>query len=186
VRGLMPSTTGQGSPFDRDCRGRRRRRLAASLLAVAALFSIGAIAAPPRASAGGQVFRSDAWVTECEPGAAACSITAPFSDEQDGHQGSFALVVMLQAGGVAIVGRPYPTRAVLRVDRNRAIECRETRYCLFPGGEAGAFIKELTTGSLVYVDVFAGRAAFHFSLTTKGYRAGLAKIGAWGYRFPDK
>lgn len=170
----------------RPSRGRLGQIAAAWCAGIAALLGLATAALAANKVAGDQKFQADEWVTECEPAAgsgADCSITAPFWDEQDGHKGSFALVVMLQAGDVAVVGQPFPVRAVLRVDKNPAIECRQSRYCLFAGADGRAFIKELAAGSLILVDVFTGSAGFHFSLTPTGYRAGLAKIGAWGYRF---
>jgi invasion protein IalB len=170
----------------------RRRRVAVAGMAAAMLV---ALAPAPQAatpagsgqSGPGQKYQSDEWITECEPagGGADCSITAPFWDQQGNNKGSFALVVMLQSSDVAIVGQPFPVRAQLRVDKNPAIECIETRYCVFPGDRGRALIRQLKAGSLILVDIFTGTAGFHFSLTAKGYQAGLAKIGAWGYRFPQ-
>jgi hypothetical protein len=34
------------------------------------------------------------------------------------------------------------------------------------------------------VDVTTARSTFRFSLTPKGFQAGIAKIRAWGYRLP--
>jgi hypothetical protein len=139
---------------------------------------------PP--ATGEQTFRSDEWITECEasPGSGApdCSITIPFWQAQGDRDGSFALVVMLQTGNIGIVGQPFPMKAVLRVDKNPPIECRQTRYCIFPSAQALAIVKQLTVGSLILIDVFTAKGAFSFSLTPKGYQAGIAKIRAWGYR----
>jgi len=170
-------------------RGGRRCGWRAAVAGIAAAM-LAALAAAPQAatpSGSGQKFQSDEWITECEPasGGADCSITAPFWDQQGNNRGSFALVVMLQSSDVAIVGRPFPVRAQLRVDKNPAIECIETRYCVFPSDRGRALIRQLKAGSLILVDIFTGTAGFHFSLTAKGYQAGLAKIGAWGYRFPQ-
>jgi hypothetical protein len=137
-------------------------------------------------AAGEQKFRSDEWITECEAGPSVgmpdCSITVPFWQSRGDQKGSFALVVMLQTGNVGIVGQPFPDRAVLRVDKNPPIECRQARYCVFPSVQAFAVLKQLKVGSLVLIDVFTAKAAFSFSLTAKGYRAGIAQIRAWGYR----
>jgi hypothetical protein len=139
----------------------------------------------PRAT-GGQIFRSDEWITECESGAGSaaldCSITVPFWQTQGDHGGSFALVVMLQTGNVGIVGQPFPEKAMLRVDKNPPIECRQIRYCVFPSTQALTVVKQLEIGSLILIDVFTTKGAFHFSLTPKGFQAGVAKIRAWGYR----
>ena len=135
---------------------------------------------------GKQAFRSDEWITECEagPGSGApdCSITVPFWQARGDGDGSFALVVMLQTGNIGIVGQPFPVKAVLRVDKNPPIECRQTRYCVFPSEQAFAVANQLKVGSLVLIDVFTAKGTFSFSLTPKGYQAGMAKIQAWGYR----
>src|SRR5690349_11872973 len=133
-----------------------------------------------------QIFRADEWVTECDsgPGTGApdCSITVPFWETRGAPRGSFALVVMLQTGNMGIVGEPFPTRAVLRIDKNPPIECREARYCVFPSMQALAALKQLKTGSLVLIDVYTQKGEFSFSLTPKGFQAGMAQIRAWGYR----
>lgn len=139
---------------------------------------------------GEQTFRSDEWITECEanPGGGTpdCSITIPFWQAGGDQNGSFALVVMLQTGNIGIVGQPIPIRAVLRVDKNPPVECRQTRYCVFPSAQGLTVVKQLKVGSLVLVDVFTVKGTFSFSLTPKGYQAGIAKIRAWGYRLlPD-
>src|SRR5262244_2991118 len=77
--------------------------------------------------AGEQTFRSDEWITECNIDTSDCSITVPFWQIQGERGGSFALVVMLQTGNIGIVGQPLPVKAVLRVDKNPPIECRQTR-----------------------------------------------------------
>jgi hypothetical protein len=141
-------------------------------------------------AAGEQTFRSDEWITECKAtprsGAADCSIMVPFWQSQGDQGGSFALVVMLQTGNIGIVGQPFPVRAVLRVDKNRPIECRQMRYCIFPSAQALAVVNQLRVGSLILIDVFTAKGTFSFSLTPKGYQAGMAKIRAWGYRvFPE-
>jgi hypothetical protein len=137
-------------------------------------------------AAGELRFRSDEWITECDAargiGTPACSITVPFWQTQGDQTGSFALVVMLQTGSVGIVGQPFPVRAMFRVDKNPPIECSQTRYCVFPSGQTPAILKQLKIGSLLLIDVFTARGAFSFSLTPKGYRAGVAQIRAWGYR----
>jgi hypothetical protein len=133
-------------------------------------------------------FRADEWVTECDGGlgspAADCSITVPFWETADNGKGSFALVVMLETGNIGIVGQPLPVKAVLRVDRNPPIECQATRYCIFPTSESLSAVRELGVGSLILIDVFTARSHFAFSLTPKGYQAGVAQIRAWGYRLP--
>jgi hypothetical protein len=151
------------------------------------LFLIFAALMPelPRA-AGGQKFRADEWITECDTGpsngAPDCSITVPFWQSRGDPRGSFALVIMLQTGNIGIVGQPFPVRAMLRVDKNPPIECREPRYCVFPSIQALAVLKQLKVGTLVLIDIFTEKGVFAFSLTPKGYQAGLAQIRAWGYR----
>ena len=139
----------------------------------------------PRAVAG-QKFRADEWVTECDAapgiGAPDCSITVPFWQTQGAPRGSFALVVMLQTGNMGIVGEPFPTKAVLRIDKNPPIECREARYCVFSSIQALAALKQLKTGLLILIDVYTEKGQFSFSLTPKGFQAGMAQLRAWGYR----
>lgn len=134
----------------------------------------------------GQRYQADEWVTECSSGpgagAADCSITIPFWQAQHDARGSFALVVMLQTGNIGIVGQPLPTRAVLRVDKNPPVECRQERYCVFPSTQSLGMLKQLSAGSLVLIDVYTAKGVFRFSLTPKGFQAGIAQIRAWGYR----
>jgi hypothetical protein len=161
----------------------RSRRLHTALLVwlICCIQGLGASRA-----AAGQEFRADEWVTECDsvPGAGApdCSITVPFWQTRGAPRGSFALVVMLQTGNIGIVGEPSPTRAVLRIDKNPPIECREARYCVFPSMQALTALKQLKVGSLVLIDVYTEKGEFSFSLTPKGFQAGMAQIRAWGYR----
>jgi invasion protein IalB len=138
------------------------------------------------AAAGEQKYRADEWITECDTDRGMhtpdCSITVPFWQTRGEQKGSFALVVMLQTGNIGIVGEPFPVKAMLRVDRNPPIECRQTRYCVFPSGPALAVVKQLKVGSLILIDVITQNTTFSFSLTPKGYQAGIAQIRAWGYR----
>ena len=135
---------------------------------------------------GEQTFRSDEWITECEvdPGSGTpdCSITLPFWEARGDQDGSFALVVMLQTGNIGVVGQPFPVKVVLRVGKNPPIECKQTRYCIFPSAQALSVVKQLQVGSLILIDVFTSKGTFSFSSTPKGYQAGIAKIRAWGYR----
>ncbi len=129
-----------------------------------------------------QRFQADDWITECGGGNGGCSITVPFW--QDGYhgKGSFALVVMLDTGNIGVVGTPPPTRAVLRIDKNPAAACRGPRYCVFPTGQSLALVRQLDVGSLILIDVYTANAEFSFSLSPKGYQAGVAQIRAWGYQ----
>ena len=151
------------------------------------LLGITASAVAHAAVAAEQKFQSDEWITECNNGTGApdCSITVSFWRGQRERDGSFALVVMLQTGNIGIVGQPLPMRAVLRVDKNPPVECRQTRYCVFPSAQAFAVIKELKEASLILVDVFTAKGVFNFSLTPKGYQAGIAQVRAWGYRLSN-
>jgi hypothetical protein len=136
-------------------------------------------------AAGGQKFQADEWITECDVhpsiGAPDCSITVPFWQTGGDSKGSFALVVMLQTGSIGIVGQPFPKRAVLRVDKNPPIECKQSRYCIFPGAGALAVLRQLSIGSLILIDVYTAKGEYNFSLTPKGFQAGVAQIRAWGY-----
>jgi hypothetical protein len=162
----------------------RRRRRSAAVLAFAAWTLL---CAASDASATLR-FRADEWVTECGGSlggpATDCSITVPFWQTGDDGKGSFALVVMLETGNIGIVGQPPPVRAVLRIDSNPPIECQATRYCIFPTAQSLSAVRELGVGALVLIDVFTTRSHFAFSLTPKGYQAGVAQIRAWGYRIP--
>jgi hypothetical protein len=165
----------------RDCAPARRCcSLAISVLALVANFGGGggAFAA--------QRFQADEWITECggRPGSSNgdCSITVPFWQTGDDGKGSFALVVMLQTGNIGIVGSPVPVRAVLRVDKNPAAVCSGARYCIFPSAQSAALIRQLDIGSLILIDVFSAKSRFSFSLSPKGYQAGVAQIRAWGYQ----
>src|SRR5689334_855648 len=106
----------------------------------------------------GQKFEADEWVTECDgaPGTGApdCSITVPFWQGGNSPNGSFALVVMLTTGNIGVVGQPFPTRAVLRVDKNPPIECGQPRYCIFSSVQALNVVKQLRSGSLSLIDVY--------------------------------
>jgi hypothetical protein len=140
----------------------------------------------PSLTAAAQTFRADEWITECEAGPNLrppdCAITVPFWQTPGSAIGSFALVIMLQIGNIGIVGQPFPVRAVLRVDKNPPIECRQPRYCIFPSAQAFAVLKQLKVGSLILVDVYTTDGTFNFSLTPKGFQAGISQIRAWGYR----
>jgi hypothetical protein len=137
-------------------------------------------------TAAAEKFQADEWVTECDAGTRSgvpdCAITVPFWQSRGAPKGSFALVIMVETGNIGIVGEPYPIRAVLRVDKYPPAECRQPRYCVFPTVQALAVLKQLKTGSLILIDVYTARGEFNFSLTPKGFQAGIAQIRAWGYR----
>ena len=169
----------EGSRLD-DIVRRSARRVckstgwALAFVACAATLRSGAVFAAQR-------FQADQWITECGSGGD-CSITVPFWQTGYSGKGSFALVVMLQTGNIGLVGSPPPLRASLRVDKYPAAVCRGARYCIFPTAQSLAVIRQLAAGSLVLIDVYTARAQFHFSLSPKGYQAGLAQVRAWGYR----
>ena len=77
---------------------------------------------------------------------------------------------------------PFRPGQCFEFDKNPPIECREARYCVFPSIQALAALKQLKIGSLVLVDVYTEKGQFSFSLTPKGFQAGMAQIRAWGYR----
>jgi hypothetical protein len=87
---------------------------------------------------------------------------------------------VLQAGNIGIVGQTFPENAMLRLDKNPLIRCRQTRYCIIPSAQAVAVVNQPQSGSLMSIDVFTAKGTFSFSLVLNGYQAGMAKIWAWG------
>jgi hypothetical protein len=164
---------------------RRRGPAPAATVVMALLLGAAALLLPlPFAAAAGQKYQSDDWVTECEGGASGeCSIIVPFWKVENGQKGSFALAVMLQTGDIGIVGQPPPLRATLRIDNHPPLECREPRQCLFPHSQGLAAIGLLGSASVLLIDVVTQKTTFRFSLTARGYQAGLAQIRAWNFRF---
>jgi hypothetical protein len=129
--------------------------------------------------------QSDNWTAECQIGGPQravdgdCSVTGVFQDIDVGSaDGSFALLVALRPPAVAIVGRPLPLKARLQIDANPAFACNGQRYCIFPATDTRRIIDELNRGSLILVDVVTGNSVYRASLSTAGFRAGLAKIRA--------
>jgi hypothetical protein len=134
-------------------------------------------------------FQADDWVTECNTADQRsdedCSIIGVFRNTlPDGVKGSFSLLVDLKNHQVAVVGEPAPVRTSLRIDKNPALQCTGTPHCIFARSDADGVTRQLQYGSLILVDVFTAKSLFRFSLSTKGYQAGLAKIQAMGYRPP--
>src|SRR5260370_14186392 len=183
---LLPLPSRMGSVI--SAKSRNATKMNGKRLRTAAIFLLGlwVPTLAPAPALGEQKFRSDEWITECDndPGRGIpdCSITVPFWQAGGGQNGSFALVVMLQTGNIGIVGQPFPVTALLRVDKNPPIECRQTLYCVFPSTSPLPVLQQLKVGALILIDVYTQRGAFSFSLTPKGYQAGIAKIRAWGYR----
>ena len=131
----------------------------------------------------GQTYQSGGWTTECKGGrdARTCSLVVPFSRTENGQRVDYALAVLLSTGDIAIVGKPPPVRAVLRIGNNPPMECRESQPCLFPRDRSIDAILQLSTAPVILIDVLNSKSSFKFSLTTHGYQAGLAQIRAWGY-----
>ena len=103
-----------------------------------------------------------------------------------GPAGSYSLLVDVRNRLVAVVGKPTPSGATLRIDRNPALACRGESYCIFPTSDTETIMRQLKTGSLALVDVLAGKNVFQASISTKGYQANLGKIRAQGFRnLPD-
>src|SRR5690242_10496462 len=136
-----------------------------------------------QASAQSVQFEADTWVGEC--GAAAgsdCSIIGVFKSANAGPTGSFSLLVDLRNRMVAVVGKPPPSKATIRIDKNPALECQGGPYCIFSATDAEAIFHQLKLGSLVLIDVLAGKNVFWASISTKGYQAALGKIRAQRFR----
>lgn len=134
-------------------------------------------------------FQADDWVTECDTSHQSpdedCSIIGVFRNTSpDGVKGSFSLLVDLKNRQVAVVGEPLPARVSLHIDKNQPVQCKGTAHCIFSSTDAEAVARQLQYGSLILVDVFTAKSMFRFSLSAKGYKAGLAKIHAMGYRLP--
>ena len=149
------------------------------------LVFVAALAAPAAAIGAEVTYQADNWTAECAIAEQArtvdgdCSVTGVFQDIHVGSAaGSFALLVALRPPAVAIVGRPFPLHAELRVDANPPFNCAGTRYCVFPSADTGAIIGELGRGALILVDIATAKHAYQASLSTLGYRASLAKIRA--------
>jgi hypothetical protein len=142
---------------------------------------------PASANAETLRFQADDWVAECDASQASdsqCSIIGVFSSANAaGPKGSFSLLIDLRNHLVAVVGKPFPDRASIRVDKNPPMECRGERYCIFSNDDAETIVRQLKSGFLVLVDVFAGKSLFRSSLSTKGYRADLDKIQAQGFPY---
>ncbi|HTT79184.1 MAG TPA: hypothetical protein VMF86_05850 [Stellaceae bacterium] len=137
------------------------------------------------AAADDVTFQADNWTAECQIGGQPraidgdCSVTGVFRDtDADSAAGAFALLVALNPPAVAIVGRPPPREARLRIDAGQAFGCTGGRYCIFSGADTQEIMRELRRGSLILVDIATAQHAYRASLSTRGLQAGLAKIRA--------
>lgn len=150
-------------------------------LVLVALIALIVLAPPVATRADALRFTADDWLTECASvrPTTDCSLTAAVRGfDPRGLTGSFAIVVGLDSLLVAIVGQPFPAKAILRVDRYPPHECIGARHCLFTKMDSAKLISELAVGKLLLLDVHAGKQDFRSSLSIKGYQAGIAKIGA--------
>ena len=59
----------------------------------------------------------------------------------------FSLLIDLRNHLVAVVGKPFPGRASIRVDKNPPMECRGERYCIFSNDDAETIVRQLKSGS---------------------------------------
>jgi hypothetical protein len=133
----------------------------------------------PAPSTAAEQFQADTWRAECEGAApgTGCSIIGTFRSMR--NDGSFALALDMQSGVLAIVGEPPPLGATLQIDRFPKIHCSGPRYCLFALQDSAAAAGQLAAGSIVLIDVETQNGILRSSLSTRGYRAALAKLRSW-------
>ena len=158
--------------------GRQKEGFARKVLICLSLLCFLVLAFPKVSNA--LQFQAGDWTTECEiqKPSGDCSIIGLLKGNSTaGTKGSFALAIELQTGQVALVGKPDLVGGVIRVDKSPPAECRGSP-CVFPSGQAEALISQLSTGRLVLVDLLSQKEVFRLSITTAGYRSGLAKIQA--------
>lgn len=146
----------------------------------AAILNGGAAADPVKLQVGD-------WVTECdilhETVDGDCSIIGVFRNTAaGGPSGSYSLLIDLRNHQVAVVGRPPPTRASLRIDRNPPLQCVGTPHCIFSNADATLIKQELATGSIVLVDIATSKGTARTSLSTKEYQVSLANLRAEGWK----
>ena len=175
IGGSIPSRPYQVGPQKRRP-GLTEKGLGQLLLPIMLVMS-------PVANAEKLNFQSADWTTECDlPPRGTdsdCSIIGVFGTTlPDGTKGSYSLLIDLAHTQIAVVGRPAPTQVSIRIDKNSTIECSGTPYCIFSSADDETITRELNVGSLILVDVVAGKKMFRMSLSASGYRAGLAKINA--------
>jgi hypothetical protein len=154
-------------------RSRWDRSRSILLLAALALLSNGG---PSWAA---EKFQADEWRAECEGAAAGtdCSIIVTFRPMR--LDGSFALALNMQSGVIAIVGEPSPLAATLQIDDYPKMRCSGPRYCLFTIADSAEATFQLAIGRIALIDVETANGVLHSSLSTKGYRAALAKVWSW-------
>jgi hypothetical protein len=124
-------------------------------------------------------YQADEWHAECQGTASGgdCSIIGKFRSYR--NDGTFALALDLRSGVLAVVGEPPPLAATLQIDRNPKIRCSGPRYCLFALADSAAAARQLAAGSVALIDVETEKGILRSSLSTKGYRAALAKLRSW-------
>lgn len=147
-------------------------------------ISVAIVLVGSAASAQKLQFEADNWIAECGASADSdCSIIGVFKNAgATGATGSFSLLVDLRNRMVAVVGKPSPSRATIRIDKNQAFECRAAEYCIFSNSDSKAIARQLKSSSIVLIDIAAGRSLFQISISTKGYQADLAKINTQGFQ----
>ena len=151
--------------------------------ALAPVLMIGYLAAPLPADAQTVRLQADDWVAECGTPEGDCSIIRVFRNTSaNAANASFSLLIDLRNGQVAVVGKPDPTRATIQIDKYPSMQCVGTPYCIFSSSDAEVISRQLQTGSLILIDVTAGKSVLRSSLSTKGYRIALAKFQANGFR----
>lgn len=125
---------------------------------------------------------SDEWITDCavEKRSGDCSIIGVVRGTgKAGTKGSFSIAVDLQSEMVAVVGRPVPIKATIRIDKHPPVRCVGERYCLMSIADSQTLIGSLQSGNLILLDVFTAKDIFLLSMTAQGFRAGFDKIRAY-------
>jgi hypothetical protein len=155
----------------RSARCRRR-----SVILLAAVIALASHAAP---GTGAEQYQADEWHAECQATAPGgdCSIIGKFRSYR--NDGSFALALDLRSGVLAVVGEPPPLAATVQIDRNPKIRCTGPRYCLFGLDDSAVAARQLAFGSVALIDVETEKGTLRSSLSTKGFRAALAKVRSW-------
>jgi hypothetical protein len=68
-------------------------------------------------------------------------------------------------------------------DGNTKARLSHSKHRLFFRRRAEIIPRQLKSGSLVLLDIVAGKDVFRASISTKGYQVDLGKIHAQGFRF---